>query len=364
MRKILVLCVDRDDDLGRKAKIKPPVVGRENNIKAAESLALADPEDSDVNCMFYAITTYDKIENAEIATICGDEKVGIQSDRKIAQQLDEVIEKTKPDSVILISDGAEDEYILPIIESRIKVDGVRRVVVKQSETLEGTYYLLKKLMKDEKMQKKFLFPLSIILLVWGFAAILGLSSLGFSIVILVLGLYLLFRVLHLEGVFSRIAREISVGLKSGRLTIFSSVIAVLIIAIAIVSMERILSSGKNEEEIIRVINGIIWWFIIAILFVPLGKFIDTYFKEKKVLWQYVLIPFSLVAFGLILSAFSNVIIEILQEKPIEFIIGKYIISFQFIAKLIMAILIAFIGSMLYHIMEDIYTRGKNAEDNN
>ncbi|KAA0003340.1 MAG: DUF373 family protein [Thermoplasmata archaeon] len=363
MKKILVLCVDRDDDLGRKAKIISPVIGRKDNLKAAEKLALADPEDSDVNCMFSAIKTYDQFENAEIATICGDIKVGIQSDKKLAEQLDEVIEKTKPDSVVLVSDGAEDEYILPIIESRVKVDGVRRVVVKQSETLEGTYYLIKRLMKDEKLQKKFMLPLSIIFLVWGAAALAGLPSMGFSLIILVLGLYLLVRVLHLEGVLSKMAREVGIALKSGRLTIFSVLISVLIIAIAIVSMSRILSTG-DEEEIAQFVNGIIWWFIIALLFIPLGKFIDTYFKEKRVLWQYVLIPFSMVAFGLILSAFSNIIIEILREKPIEVIISRYIISFSFVTKLIMAILIAFIGTVLYHIVEDIYKRKENDETAN
>jgi len=360
MKKILVLCVDRDDDLGRKAGVKSPVIGREANLKAAEKLALADPEDSDVNCMFSAISTYDKIENAEIATICGDIKVGFQSDRKIAEELDEVIEKTKPDSIILVSDGAEDEYILPIIESRIKVDGIRRVVVKQSETLEGTYYLIKKLMGDEKLQKKFIFPLAIILLVWGTAAILGLPSMGFSLIIMVLGLYLLLRVLHVEGILPKIGREVAAGLKSGRLTIFSILISVLIMAIAIVSMTRILTAGKNEVEVAKFINGIVWWFIVAILFIPLGKFVDAYFKEKKVLWHYILFPFSLIAFGLIFSAFSTIIIEILHEKPIELIIKQHIISISFITKIITAILIAFIGSVLYHIVEDIY-KGKEDE---
>ena len=41
--KILVLCVDRDNDLGDKAKVKGPVVGRDEILKAAGVLALADP---------------------------------------------------------------------------------------------------------------------------------------------------------------------------------------------------------------------------------------------------------------------------------------------------------------------------------
>ena len=46
-----------------------------------------------------------------------------------------------------------------------------------------------------------------------------------------------------------------------------------------------------------------------------------------------------------------------REKPIDLIIRQYIISFPFITKLIAAILIAFIGNVLYHIVEDIY-KGK------
>src|SRR5205823_6437131 len=57
--KILVLCVDRDDDIGVKTGIKTPLIGREANLNAATKLGLADPEDSDVNALLSAISTYD-----------------------------------------------------------------------------------------------------------------------------------------------------------------------------------------------------------------------------------------------------------------------------------------------------------------
>ncbi|MCJ7614473.1 DUF373 family protein, partial [Candidatus Bathyarchaeota archaeon] len=44
--RILVLCVDRDDDLGMKAGINTPVLGRKENVNAAASLALRDPEEA------------------------------------------------------------------------------------------------------------------------------------------------------------------------------------------------------------------------------------------------------------------------------------------------------------------------------
>src|SRR5436853_197427 len=44
--KILVLCVDRDDDIGVKTGIKAPLVGREDNLAAATKLGLAETADS------------------------------------------------------------------------------------------------------------------------------------------------------------------------------------------------------------------------------------------------------------------------------------------------------------------------------
>ncbi len=356
MSKTLVLCVDRDNDLGRKTEIKSPVIGREANLKAAEKLALADPEDSDVNCMFSAIATHDKIEDSEIATICGDVNIGVISDKKIAEELDEVLSKVKPDSVILISDGAEDEYIIPIIESRIKIDGIKRVVVKQSKTLEGAYYLLTKFMEDEKLQKKFMLPLSIVLIVWGLAALFGSISIGSSAIILVLGLYLFGRVFHFEKYLSKAGKEVVAGLKSGRLTVVAAILSTFIITIAILSTKKVIASG-DAKQIVEGINEILIWVIVALLLVPAGRFVDAYFKERRVLWQYVIIPFSLISIGLIFSASMTVIFEILSEESISTVINKLAFSLPFITKIVGAILIAFIGMMLYHIVEDIY-RGR------
>ncbi len=352
--KTLVLCIDRDNDFGRKAGINSPIVGREKNLKAAEKLALVDPEDTDVNCLFSAIATYDKLENAEIATICGDINVGIASDEVISKQLDDVLNEIKPDRVIVVTDGAEDEYIIPLIESRIKIDAVKRVVVKQSQTLEGTYYLISRLLKDEKLQRRFMLPIAIVLLIWGFAALLGSMALGLSSIFIVLGIYLLVRILHIEGWIIKAGKEMVVGLRKGRMTIFSSILSGFIIILAVVSAVNRLENLTPSEYVIQFINDVLWWFIIAVLLIALGRFIDVYFKERKVLWSYPIIPFSLVAFGLILSASFTILLEIIKENPFHVILTEYVLSLPFLTKIIGGILIAFIGSVLYHILEDTY----------
>src|SRR4030043_1881847 len=93
-KKILILCVDRDDDLEKKAGVKTPVIGRKKNLEAAIKLALSDPEEPDANAMFEAMRTYDKLkdeskpeEDFEIAAISGSEIGGVTADRKTAGEL-------------------------------------------------------------------------------------------------------------------------------------------------------------------------------------------------------------------------------------------------------------------------------------
>ncbi|RLF54259.1 MAG: hypothetical protein DRN13_02890, partial [Thermoplasmata archaeon] len=231
--KILVLNVDRDNDLGRKAEIRSPIIGRDENIKSAERLALVDPEDSDVNSIFMAISIYDELKkdgkDVEVATICGDIPVGIKSDQKIADQLELVLKRTGADEVILVTDGSEDEYILPIIESRIKIRSVRRVTVKQSRAIEDTYYRIVKLLEDEKIRKQFLLPIALVLIVWSIFALLNMTQAGFGAIILTLGAYLLIRAMKWENIVSIMWEEFKSGFLTGRIFIYTSGIAVLIL---------------------------------------------------------------------------------------------------------------------------------------
>ena len=97
-KRILVLCVDRDGDLGAKAGIKTPVTGRDANLNAAVSLALKDPEEPDANAMFEAIRIFDRLKDEgkpdevfEIASLSGSELGGISADRKVVAELNDLL---------------------------------------------------------------------------------------------------------------------------------------------------------------------------------------------------------------------------------------------------------------------------------
>jgi len=152
--RIIILCVDRDGDLETKAGIKTPLLGRTANLEAAVSLALRDPEEADANAMFEAVRLYDRLESEkqpeesfEVATISGSELGGVGADRKLVAELGKLLGSFSANEVILVSDGYSDEAILPLVESRVPVSSVRRIVVKHSESIEETAALFSRYMR-------------------------------------------------------------------------------------------------------------------------------------------------------------------------------------------------------------------------
>ncbi|MEM1582340.1 MAG: DUF373 family protein [Candidatus Bathyarchaeia archaeon] len=182
--RILIVCVDRDNDIGRKAGVKTPIIGKKENIDAALKLLLADPEEADANAMFEAVRICESLERSasnniscQVATIAGSELGGIAADRKLISELNEALKDFKPDSLILVTDGFSDEDILPLIQSRVPVSSVRRVIVKHSETIEETAAVfsryLRKIIEDPRYSRIFLGLPGILLVMLGALALLA-----------------------------------------------------------------------------------------------------------------------------------------------------------------------------------------------
>ncbi|WP_297460790.1 DUF373 family protein [Thermococcus sp.] len=181
--RALVLAIDRDDDFGQKAGVEGPVIGRDACVDAALKLSLADPEDSDANVVYAAVKLYDELKKSgefkevEVALITGHPKVGVKSDMELARQLELVLERFPADGVITVTDGAEDEQIFPIITSKVPIISSHRVVVKQSEGIETTYYIIyrymKEILSDPEVAKVVLGIPGMILLLYGIARLIG-----------------------------------------------------------------------------------------------------------------------------------------------------------------------------------------------
>jgi len=177
-KRILVLCIDRDNDLFEKAKVAGPVVGRDANIEAATKLALADPEEPDANTIFEAVKIYDELSKENkvtVATLTGSARLGYTADREVSKQLDRLLEEFKAESCVFISDGANDEQVIPIIQSRIRIDSIKLVVMKQAKELEKFYIVLAEKLKEPHYARMFFGIPGVILLLLAAGYLLGLD---------------------------------------------------------------------------------------------------------------------------------------------------------------------------------------------
>jgi len=174
----LVLCIDRDNDLFEKAKVSGPIVGREANLDAATKLALADPTDTDANTIFRAVNIYDTLSSdvgVQIATLTGSPSLGYAADKEITAQLERVLAEFPADSCIFVSDGASDDQIMPVLRSRLKIDSVEIVVMKQAKELEKTYFVILEKLKEPHYARLIFGTPALILLLFAASRYLGLG---------------------------------------------------------------------------------------------------------------------------------------------------------------------------------------------
>ncbi|MCI4365403.1 MAG: DUF373 family protein [Thermoplasmata archaeon] len=263
----LVVCVDRDDDLGRKAGVHGPVVGRADAIDAATRLAIADPEDSDTNAIFAAVSLLDELrgagESCEVCILTGSPKVGVLSDRRISDQFDHVLEKVKATSAYLVSDGAEDEYLFPILASRVRVDGVRRVYVRQSASIESTYYTVIRALKDPKLRAKTVLPFALVLLTLGIAAAGGVFFWGIIGLSILLGVYLVFWTFDIDEAIIDSLRSASTDIRQGSAAFGFGLFAMALVGVGFLEGYNAYTGAAGIAPLLRLLlffqTALLWW---------------------------------------------------------------------------------------------------------
>ena len=319
--RTLVLSVDRDDDIGWKAHIESPAIGRAACLNAANTLALADPEDSDINAIFSAIKIFDELmakgEEPAIAVIAGNHLHMIDGDRRIAASLEQVIKETNATDSILVTDGAEDEYVIPIIQSKIPVSSIRRVIVKQMPNLEGTYYILKKFLDDPKISRMIFIPLGLAMILYAMAYLLDYPGVATIIVVGVIGGYLLYKGFGFDEIVHNIMDALRISLSRGRFSFVTYTTTILLIIIGFtVGFINVLKFYSTDGSLglvlylMTFIYGSIGWFIVAGLVMSIGVIMDVYANEREGLGKVIVFPFFIIALGFLLYGASVYIISI------------------------------------------------------
>jgi len=345
--RTLILCVDRDNDIGYKAGIQSPVTGRNECLDAATRLGLEDPEDSDVNAIFQGIKLYDerheKGEDVRIAVIAGDHYNSIDGDRKIAEDLRKVVWEMEVTECILVTDGAEDEFILPVIQSRVSVSSVQRVIVNQMPNLEGTYYIIKKILDDPKNAKSILFPIGLVMLIFAIGSLLGSTEVAVFIVVGVLGIYLLFKGLGIDEYFSLALHGLQESFIGGRISFVCYITSIFIGLLGIImGLSSFLTWYTADAGIffylLSFVYGAVGYITAAFLIALLGKIIDVMQNEPKMLPRTITLPFFITGLGLIAYGASVYVISLSATVnfPIDGVDGIRIMMFTTIGGLILA----------------------------
>jgi putative membrane protein len=313
--RILVLCVDRDNDLGMKAGIKAPVLGRKENIKAAATLALRDPEEPDANAMFEAVRIYDNLkkeakeqeEEYEVATIAGSDLGGVGADRQLVAELTEVLSGFPATDVILVTDGYTDEAVLPLIESRVPVTSVRRIVMRHSKSIEETAALftryLKILTANPRYSRILLGLPGILLIILGVLWVLHWLEYAGIAFLIVFGAFLFVRGFRLDKAtlnFYKWVREYSPPPYTVQIAGFSAVAGVLLflvggylggtaVADALSTIDSIQWFASLPRLTGEFLSGSILLIVIGICVILSGRAIRLFFERDLRLWRTIVI---------------------------------------------------------------------------
>ncbi len=282
--KLLVICIDRDNDVGEKAGIVTPVVGRDACIEAAQRLALEDPEDADSNSIFAAIKTYEDLISkgykVEVITVAGVKNRGVQADEKILAETKKVLEKFSANGAVIVSDGEDDESVIPVIQNVLPVVSVQRVVMKVSRSVEYSYAVFGKYLKmiayDSRYSKFFLGVPGILLLIGGIASVFDFTTEIFAVLVSILGGAFLIRAFDIDRAWSNWSKPTPMGF----IRIFTMVAGILLILSSVPAGISTVDSELIEDnpELITIITDkvIIGQFVagaLPILWIGMGAIV-------------------------------------------------------------------------------------------
>jgi putative membrane protein len=260
-KRVLVVCIDRDNDLGKNAGVETPVFGRDQCINAGTRLAIEDPEDDDANAIFGAIKIYEELVTkgyeSEVAVITGAYNRGIEADEKISSELIEVLSKFKADAVVIVSDGEDDETVIPLIQAMIPVISIQRIIMRHSRSVEYSYAVFGKYVKmlvyDPRYSKFFLGVPGALLISSGFATIFGFTREALAIVLSVLGVAFVIRAFDIDKSISSLNRTTP----STFIRIFSAFAGIMIILVGISNGISSISDGiiAKDDSISEIITN-------------------------------------------------------------------------------------------------------------
>lgn len=313
----LVLCVDRSNDIGAKTGVAMPVAGWEALRSLVTDVGLADPEDAGVNSLLEALRVardlQDSGDDATVAVVSGGTDSRVGADRAIAAQVDELLERYGPESAVVVVDSAEDERAVPIIESRIGVDSVDRVVVRQARDIESTYYLIKQFLGDEELRSTVMVPLGVALIVLPALAIQFSTQVAMAGLATLLGGVLLFKGLSIDELLEDTPEQVREALYSGQVSVVTYAVAgglaLVGVFLGALSATDVAAEGPILIQLVLFAYGSVPWLALAALTASAGRIVDEYIRDEGIPSPVLNLPFGVLAVGLVVRGFTGFFLE-------------------------------------------------------
>ena len=312
----LVLCVDRANDVGRSTGVTPPIVGWEAVRSLVTEVGLADPEDSSVNSMLEALRVArdlrDEAEDAVVAVVAGGGDSVVGADRSVATQIDDLVAEYDPDSAVVVIDSVQDERLVPVVESRVPVDSVDRVVVRQARDIESTYYLLKQFLADEELRSTVLVPVGVALLVVPALLFQFSARVAFAGVAALAGTALLYKGLAIDERLTTTRERARTALYSGQVSVVTYVVAVGLATVgaSLGALDANPYTGAAPVvPVTQFLYSAVPWLALAALTASTGRLLDETIDAEGVPTPYLNLPFGVAALGLVVRGFAGYFLE-------------------------------------------------------
>jgi len=344
--------VDVDDDIGRVG-IKTPIIGKTNLLRAAVDFAMHRPEDSDTNVLFTTLSLAEKLSkegyDVEVAVVSGDPVDPIKADLRVREQVEAIVKSLDINGIILVSDGAEDEKVIPIIQGIAPLISVKRVIVEQLRGVEETYILigryLRKIIEEPRFAKLFLGVPGIILSIVSALALLGMLQYALTVAFLIVGIAMVFRGFELD-------QKLQVWWSSSPITSAALILSAISFIIGLVV------AGYYAQQAVSTINAIA--SVISVLTPFIGFSITAIFTARaivKIMTSDIKVWHDIA--GLIITAMMIVALynlsQTLNKLPISAgpdEVLRAVIESKILLWLFAAIIVVIILTTLFTILED------------
>ncbi|BCS94249.1 hypothetical protein L3N51_01106 [Metallosphaera sp. J1] len=306
--KTAIIYIDIDDDLSR-AGVSTPVIGETKAREAIEKSSRFLALDSDFNTMVTAFNIYlnmkENGEDVEIVFVAGSQRGGLDSQMSLSKQVDEVIRSVKPDQAILVYDSPEDAKAIPVIESRLKIVGIERVIVEQHRGVEETYILLgkylKRLVTESRYSRLFLGVPGIILFVSSILAIAGLTAYVLPSILLVLGGAMLVRGFGIDDAIER-------WWENSTIMVIVAILSSISLVLAIINGYLVASTAGplSMKSVSSTLLAILPYLTFSIIILYSGKLLSRALSKDIRIWHDLLkILASILAYFVLTGLLRN-----------------------------------------------------------